>query len=357
MKALKVLLIASMALVLAIVAGCGTVKEPKEAITSALIKSGDMKSASFKGSFAFNDLVLPASIGDEQGAEITAAVADLFKGASINFAGNTQQEPLRSEVTVDLALNSQDMKFSLSFLIILSEDKVWVKIPQIPMFPLPETIVDKFIEIDMKQMLEEQGQSSAALFDTAQAQKLGQELLNVIMKNMDEKTYFSTVEATDVKDLPEGYKADQFVRFAITNENFDSAFQTIIEKVLPQIIDVISKNEAYIESTGLTKEQLEDAKKELESTTTGETKEALDELKETLNINEFSVTGGIKDGYLDYQNFNFNVDITQEGETMKLGMKLWMLFDNINESIKFEHELPTDAIPVDQLDQVMGGGL
>lgn len=357
MKALKVILLTSMVLVFAIVAGCGSVKAPKEAITSALVKSGDVKSSSFKGSFSFNDFDLPASIGDEQNAEIAAAVADLFKGASINFHGNTEIDPMRSEVTVDIALNSQDMKFSLSFLIIASEDKIWIKIPQIPMFPLPETVVGKFIEIDMAKLMEEQGQSSNLLLDTASTQKLGQDILNVVMENMDEKTYFSQLEAKDVKDLPDGYKADQFVRFAITNDNFDAAFQTLIEKVLPQLIDVIAKNESYMKSAGLTKEQLEQAKQEIASTKESETKEALDEMRKTLKINEFSIVGGIQNGFLDYQNFNFNVDITTDEEQMTLGMRLWMLLENINKDIKFEHELPTDAIPLDDLEQVMSGGM
>lgn len=353
MNRLKIVVPMLLAALMLIVSGCSTGKSPKEDIVSALAKMQELKSYSFKGEMGFDELTLPASLSADD-AEAAAMVSNLLKGAVVTFHGNAQTAPVRTEMTMDMKLGSEDMSFNISIPMIVTEEKMWFKMPQIPMFPMPDTVAGKFIEIDMKKLAEEQGQDLKAL-DTAATQQMIQDMTKTLMDNFDEKTYFSEVKATDVKGLPEDLKDEKLIRFAITPDNFEQALTTIVEKVAPQWIDTLLKNESYLNTIGLTKEDLETAKKELAGTEDGEIKQGIDEIKKSLKINELSVTGAVKDDYLTYQSVIANVDVTNEGETMKFGLHFDMHYDQINKDVKFEYELPTDAVPMEELQSLFGG--
>ncbi|MFC4098772.1 hypothetical protein [Paenibacillus xanthanilyticus] len=353
MNRLKIVVPLLLAALMLIVSGCSAGKSPKEDIVSALTKMQDLKSYSFKGELGFDELTLPESMSAED-AQAAAMVSSLLKGATVTFRGNAQTKPMRTELTMDMKLGGDGMSFNLSFPMIVTEEKMWIKIPQIPMFPMPEELTGKFVEIDMKKLAEQQGQDLKSL-DTAATQQMVQEMTKTLMDNFDEKTYFSEVKAADVKGLPEELKDEKLIRFAITPDNFDQAITTIVDKVAPQLIDSLLKNESYLTALGLTKEDLESAKKELEGTEDGEIKQGIDEIKKSLKINELSVTGAVKDDYLVYQSLIANVDVTNEGETMKFGLHFDTSYDQINEDVKFEYELPTDAVPMEELESLFGG--
>ncbi|MBW7453210.1 hypothetical protein ACFOLF_17405 [Paenibacillus sepulcri] len=352
MKRIKTGFIVLLAVMMVAVAGCSKGKPPKEAVTSALTNMQEAKSMSFKGTFGIDNVTLPDSAAmDNTNAAVASGVVNFLKGATINMNGVIQTDPQHAEFTLDMALGSEDMKFNMKIPIIVTDEKVWVKVPTIPGFPIPETIAGKFVEIDVKKLAEEQG--GAAMPDAATIQKMSQDMMKTTLDNFDEKTYFSEPKAGDIKWLPEDYKADQFVRFSINPQNFETAITTVIEKVAPQIIDLILNNEAYMKTLQTSKEDLERAKAELEGKEEGEVKDAIAEVKKSLKVNEFTLTSGIKDDYLTYQDMTMNMDFIDEADTTKLAAHMFMTYADINKDVTFEYGIPTDAIPVEQLQELL----
>jgi len=357
MKVWKFGFVAMMAAILMFVTSCSSSKPPKEAAVSAISKMADLKSYTMHGSFAFDEVEIPASItgNPEQAMGVDTLIA-LLKGATVDVKGTFQAQPLRSDMMLDIKLGSADSSFNLAVPFIVTEDKVWLKIPAIPGVPLPPAISGKFVEFDMKKLAEMQEETDVAVPDTEQLKKLGQEVLGVLMNGLDEKTYFSEPKAADVKGMPEDLKADQIVRFAITSDNLDQTIKTVLNDVIPQVLDLFINNEEYQKMMQLSVDELKEAKTELASLEEGEFKEGLEELKKSLTINELSLTAAIKNGYVNYQDARANVELHQDGETLKFGVHFSTTYDNINKEVKFENELPTDALPIDELiGNLMGG--
>ncbi|MBJ8193143.1 hypothetical protein JDS79_41115, partial [Bacillus cereus] len=86
-----------------------------------------------------------------------------------------------------------------------------------------------------------------------------------IMNEYDQATYFFDIDPKDAK-LPQGVEAKQVVQFKITNDNVKQATNTFITKALPKVLDVMSKDE-YAGMLQVKKEELAEAKKELQSNT------------------------------------------------------------------------------------------
>ncbi|MCQ6561679.1 hypothetical protein [Paenibacillus mendelii] len=357
MKVWKAGLVALLAAILTIVTACSSGKPPKEAVVSAMSKMSELKSYTVQGTFGFDDVVIPEGVaGDSAEAAGVTAVANMLKGSTISYKGTYQADPMRTDMTLDFKMGGDGSSFNLSIPMIVTPEKVWIKVPAIPGVPLPEEISGKFVELDLKKLAEQSGQE-VAMPDTAVTQKMGQDMAKILLDNFDEKSYFSEPKAEEVKDLPADLKPDQIVRFAITQQNFDEAITTIVDKVAPQIIDLLLTNEEYLKTLQLTKADLEEAKKELASKEDSEIKKGIEEMKKSLKVNELSLTGAIKDDYLTYQDVRANLEMTEEAQTIKLGMHLLMTYDNLNKDVKFENEIPKDAVPFEQLIEMFGGGL
>ncbi|BBH23299.1 hypothetical protein Back11_46440 [Paenibacillus baekrokdamisoli] len=349
MKLLKTSMLAILVLLIAVMAGCSSVKPPKEALLSAMTKLQTAKSMSFKGTFSLDDIVIPPT-----GSGTNAAMTDIFmkmlKGAIVDFHGAMQTEPMRAEVVMDLAFGTADMTIHLTVPVIITKDKVWLKVPQIPGAKLPDTLVGKFVEIDLNKIAAEQ--KNSVILDGAATKKLGQDLLKTLSDPFDEKTYFSEPKAVDVKGLPEGYKGDQFIRFNMNKQNSDQAVTTIIDKAAPAIIDLLLKNDAYMKALQLKKEELEAAKKELADKKDGKIQPAVEELKKSLD--DLTFTGGIQDGYLTYQELQLNLDSKDAQNPQKLAVQFKISYADLNKDVKFQYELPKDAVPVQQVQDILG---
>jgi len=215
--------------------------------------------------------------------------------------------------------------------------------------PIPEEAAGKFILLDAKELAGQQGIEMPEL-DMAAQQKFVQDASNAVLKHFDEKTYFTQPKASEA-GLPEGVKADQVIKFAITEANYEQTINTIIDKVLPEVLDLIMNNEAYLETFQIEKADLEDAKKDL----TDSKEEIRTFFKDNLKIKKFDLTGAIKSGNLIYQETAVNVEVTEPeaGDKMSLGMTFTMNYSKINETPKFESEIPTDAISFEDFIQTM----
>ncbi|QHW32109.1 hypothetical protein GZH47_15690 [Paenibacillus rhizovicinus] len=329
-----VLFIATMAAV----AGCSSSGSPKEALMDAITKTSKAKSFTYQGTFTINDIQLPQAPDTDsaQNAMLRMALPILLKGAVIQVHGAVQQDPQRAELTLNATLGTGDVKLTVNIPIIVTADQIYVKVPQIPGVPIPEKIADRFVVIDAKKLAEEQGGTNPL---DGGAPNLGTAAFAALVDSLEEKTYFSEPAAGDVKDVPSGYKADRYVSVGIDGQHSEAALTAIAGKAIPQVIDLLLQNEAVLKSFGLTQERLEDAKKQLTA----------DKMKEQYTIRKAEITGGITDGYLTFESGDLQVDATEPSKGMKMNIHFQLSQDDINKEVKFEAELPKDAVPVDEL--------
>ncbi|XEC94941.1 hypothetical protein AB6A23_27340 [Paenibacillus tarimensis] len=342
-----------MLLVLAVaIAGCSNSKPPKEAVQSALLNTMNLQSYTFATTLELEEIELPQQLAESQDPQVQAMIG-MLKNASLTADGVYQADPMRMEMNLDLVLKG-DLSFTVSVPIIAEQDKLWIKIPDIPMLPL-EGLSGQYIELDLKQLAEQQGVDLPASDLDGQRQMV-QDMMGIILKHFDGKQFFSETKASEAEGLPSDVKPDQIVKFSITQDQLDQVATTAVEQIAPEIIDLLLNNEQYRQSLQLSAEQLEEAKRELENTGSEELKAGLEKFKEQVNINDLSLIGAIKDNYLVYQLLKLNVDITDQGQTSTIGLKLKSQYGNINEKVEFKQPIPTEAITIDQLMALLGSG-
>jgi hypothetical protein len=344
MKKVHNLAVILLTVLLVVIAGCSSSKPPKEALQAAMAKMAEADSYKVKMSFGLDELELAPETAVQDDAA-AAAMIGMLKGATVTVDAIYQKDPMRTDMNVEIVIPG-DMEMKLTVPMILTEETLYVKVPQIPMLSLPETVTGKFIKIDLKELAEQQG---GAELDIAAQKKLGKELGAVLLKHFDEKTYFSEPKAEDA-GLPEGLKADQIIAFEINESNYAQTVETVINQVLPELIDVLLANEESMKSLQLGKADVEKFKSELEANKA----EILDVLKNNVKVNTLKVTGAIQDGYLVYEEGQVNVEATdkESGQKMKVGLHFDVSYSEIGKAPKFENEIPTDAITLDQLTQL-----
>ncbi|MGO4549223.1 hypothetical protein AB4Z29_30990 [Paenibacillus sp. 2TAB23] len=345
MKKVQKIAVLLLAVILIVIAGCSSGKPPKQALQAAMTKITEADSYAVKMSFGLDELEVPQDAAAQGDAAATAAIVGMIKDASITVNAVYQKEPMRTDLNMEIVIPG-DMQMKLTVPMIVTEQILYVKIPQIPMLPLPETITGKFIKIDLKELAEQQG---AAELDLTTQQKLGKELGEAVLKHFDEKTYFSEPKASDA-GLPADLKADQVITFEINESNYPKTVDTIINQVLPEVLDILLANEASLKSLQLEKADIEKLKTELDTNKT----EILDTLKNDVKINSAKLTAAISDGYLSYQAGKLSVAASdkESGQSMKLGIHYDVVYSDFNKAPKFENDIPTDAISMDELTQM-----
>lgn len=345
MKMVQKIAVFLLAVIMVVIAGCSSGKPPKEALQAAMTKISEADSYTVKMSFGLDELEIPEDAALQGDAAASAAIVSMIKDATITVDAVYQKDPMRTDLNMEIVLPG-DMEMKLTVPMILSEETLYVKVPQIPMLPLPETITGKFIKIDLKELAKQQG---AAEIDMAEQQKLGKELGAVLLKHFDEKTYFSEPKAEDA-GLPAGLKAEQVIAFEINDGNYDKTVETVINQVLPEVLDVLIANGESLKSLQLEKADIEKFKTDLETNKA----ELLDTLKKDVKVNSLKVTAAISDGYLSYQAGKINIEASdkESGQKMKLGLHYDVTYSDMNKAPKFENEIPTDAITLDELTQM-----
>lgn len=345
MKMVQNLAVILLTVMLVVIAGCSSEKPPKEALQAAMTKMAEADSYAIKMSFGLDELELVPDAAMQDDTAATAAMIGMLKDATITVDAVYQKKPMRTDMNVEIVLPG-DMEMKLTVPMIMTEETLYVKVPQIPMLPLPESVTGKFIKIDLKELAEQQG---GAKIDVAAQQKLGRELGAVLLKHFDEKTYFNEPKAEDA-GLPEGLKAEQIIAFEINESNYAKTVETVVNSVLPELIDVLLANEESMKSLQLEKADIEKMKSDLEMNKA----EILDVLKNDVKVNTLKVTGAIQDGYIVYEEGQVNVEATEKesGQKIKLGLHFDVSYSEIGKAPKFENEIPADAITLDQLTQL-----
>lgn len=340
-----------------ILPGCGSKQEaPKEALKSAASKATTMSSYEMKSKFTINDLTIET--GEAESAAMTSQVLSMLKNADITIDGVYQADPMQTELTMVLNLKG-DMSMSFNVPMVMTAEKLFVKIPSIPFLPLPETILDKFVEIDLKALAEQEGtEFNPSTMDTQKMQKLSNEVMDTVLAEYDEEKYFNEINPKDA-NLPEGVDAKQVIQFQVTNDNVKEAISILVDNALPKIIDIVSKEE-YKDMLQINDEDLAKAKEELIS---GETKTELDkglaDLDQYLTINQFHYNTAInKDGFPVYQDLLMDIKVNdpEEGTNVAFSVNGTGQYSKINEKPEFKIGIPQgdDVITLDELEEQFG---
>jgi hypothetical protein len=335
-----------------VLSGCTKDKSPKEALQASMSKSSDIKSYNFKGNMKFEDFNF-----SEKDLGADAALMNTLKSAELSWTGVYRADPMMMEMKLQLALKG-DMAINLSIPIIMTSEKVWVKIPNIPMLPIPEALVGKFVELDLKKLAEQSGQPMPSL-DIGKTQMMANDVLAIVFKHIEEESYLSSVKVKEA-GLPAGVDVDQVVQFHIDKEQIEPLVITIIDKIAPEIIDLLSSNEEYRNLLQLKPEDLDAAKKGLKDLKDGEVSKGLADLKKELKSLDIKTIIGIdKKEYPVYTDTTIKADIESQNLTGSFAFKVVSQNSNINGDVKFEIGEPkgADVVTLDQLLEQLGGGM
>lgn len=344
MKKIQKWTVILVAALMIIIAGCSSAKPPKEALQAAMTKIAEADSYAMTMSLGVDELEL-APAAALQTDIATAAIIGMIKDATIKVDAVYKKDPMRTDMNLEIVLPG-DMEMKLKVPMIMTKEILYVKIPEIPMLGLPSTITGKFIKIDLKELAAQQG---GAQIDIAAQKKLSNEIGSVLLKHFDEKTYFSEPKAEEA-GLPADLKADQIISFEINEGNYGKTVETVINQVVPEVLDILLANADALKSLNLEKANIEKAKADLESNKA----KMLDMMKNDVKVNKLKATGAIKDGYLVYQAAQVNVHATEKesGQNMKVGFHFNVSYSDINKAANFENEIPADAITMEQVMQL-----
>lgn len=345
--------IVSLLLAMAVIlSGCtSSEKAPKEALQAAMSKSAELKSYSFKGSLKFEDFQIEsAEIAEEQ-----MAIMNTLKNAELSWTGAYKSDPMMAEINLKIETKG-DLAITFTVPIIATQKKTWIKVPNIPMLPIPEDLVDKYLELDMEQIAKEAGQDLPTV-DVAKSQKMANDILGIVFKHVDEEQYLSSVKVKDA-GLPEDVKADRVVKLQVDQSKLEPFIKTVLEKIAPEVVDLLANNEEYRTMLQLSKEDLDEAKAQLKDAQSGDISANLKEMQQELKSLEITSNIGIdKKEFPVYTDASVKAAFDSEGNKGSFALKVVSQMSDINGDVKFEIGEPKaeDIIPFDQLMEQFGG--
>lgn len=336
---------------------CSSKQEPKEALKTAAANASKLTSYEMKSNFTINELSYKPQDQSTQDPTVTQFMS-MLKDAQLNITGVYQAEPMQTEMTLGIELKG-DMGMTFNIPMVVTAEKMYVKVPSIPFLPIPETLVNKFVEIDLKQLAEQEGTEwNPSAMDAAKTQKLSNELMDAVLSEYDQNKFFKNLDTKDAQ-LPEGVDAKQVVQFTVNNDNVKEAVTVLVTKALPKVIDIISKDE-YREVLQLTQEDIDQAKSDLKLTEEdkAEMEKDLDKLKDVLTINAFNIDFALdKQDFPVYQKMNADVLIKDPDtkDEIKLAFTASNTYTKINEKPAFQINIPSgdDVIKMDELEELM----
>jgi len=347
---------AALALLLAAVlaaAGCSGSKSKslQEILQESIAKSAEIKSYQFSGSLKVEELSVDGNAA-EPGMDM---VLNMLNGAEISWSGVYQADPMHTEMDLAVALKG-DMAITLNIPMVMTQDKMWFKVPSIPFIPLPDDIAGKkFLEIDLKAMAEAAGQPAVPMMDPAKSQQFANDVMNVIFANIDGEQYLSSVKPEDA-GVPGDSGVKQVIQFKVDKNQAESFIRTAMEKVLPALLDLFANHAEYREMMGLTPEDIEEAQKGLEAAGAENLDAGLAEFQKAVKSLDVVANLGIDgSGYLVYNDVRAAADFDADGSAVKLAIKLVSLSKDINKEVTLQHPNgPADVITMEELQSRLG---
>lgn len=353
-KKLVAMMLTLLLSVTVVLAGCAQKDNPKAAMTNAMKSAAEMTSYEMSSKFLIEDLEM--NIAEFANDPDVALGASILKNAEITLDGVYQADPMQAEFKMGINLKG-DMAMSFNLDMVMNQEKIYVKVPNIPMIPFPEEVVGKYLVLDLKELAEESGETfNPASLDAKKSQAFSNEVFEALMSEFDESKYFKEINASDIS-LPEGFDAKQVVQFSVNNDNVNEAVEIIVNKVAPKLLDIIAKEE-YRELVGLTQAEIDEAKEAINSVDQEQLKSALEEMKKVLVINSFKVTTAIdKKDFPAYQDVTADLSFNDpdSNDNMKVALKGSSHYTKINEKPEFKVGIPQDAdvMTMDEFEEAM----
>ncbi len=340
MKQLSKLIIVIICATFALTA-CKSNINPKEYLKEVLQKSSSMKTYNVDGEISLD---LKAN---KKGSQLTL-VSDILKDAKLTYHGTFQEDPMKMEVTLNVQIGG-DLEISLDLPTVITEDKMWIKIPKTPYEIFPKEVTGKFVEFDLADLAAESGSEIAPKTDM-KMQEFALELVSILFSDLEEKEYFASVDAKDV-DLPKGVEADEIVKISLDNAKLRSAAKVIVEKSAPKILDLIEKD--YMSEFELSKSDLKDMRTELEGTSEKDIDKEFDKFDDQVDIKLFDVIiAADKNKFITHQEINSSFSIDVEGEKATIGIKADMNYTNINKDVEFKIDT-SKSITLEEFNEIM----
>src|SRR5690606_9660938 len=106
--------------------------------------------------------------------------------------------------------------------------------------------------------------------DIGKSQQLGNDILEIVFKHVEEETYLTSVAVKDAGLPADVTNVDQVIQFNMDKAQIEPFVKTIVEKIAPELIELLSSNEEYRNMLQLKPEDLEEAKKGLAEVKDGE---------------------------------------------------------------------------------------
>ena len=341
------LLLAALMAAMLVMSACGKKTSPGEALRNAWAASMEMKSFTFDGTFAIDGLEMPPGALNETAQPYLS----MLQNASVAVSGAYDRDSKHAEIILKPVIGG-DLAVSIEVPIIWADGKTYVRIPTIPLLPLGDA-AGRFV------VIEPAGEGAALpAIDVDLYRKFFGEIMGIVFRHLDGDAYFREAKKGDIPGLPDDLKADRFVVFSITQDNADAFMTALAERILPEIIDLLIGSEAYRSMLQLTEEELKRAKEELAATDSESLRGKLDELRQNLKVHEISMTGAIKGGNLVYQKLKVSVEQAENGgEPGKIGFSFDIRYDNINQDVTFEHDIPAETLTMEEFWQSLFAGM
>jgi hypothetical protein len=341
-------------LAISVVSGCGTKdnKAASEILQDAFNKSFEMKSYSFDGTMQLN-LDIPQELLDTATQDEQMGI-EILKNAKLNFKGAYQEDPLQMELILSMDLPIGDMKTSIEVPMLMNEKSMWVKFPNLPI-PGTEAFAGKFVEFNFDELAQLSGQPISENY-IKQEKKFTREIISIFFKHFEE-SYFTKIDV-DSLSLPDGIDAENAVEFKITQDKVRPFVTTLVEKVLPEIIDIMAKEE-YKDLLGISPEMAEQAKQDL-SSSKSQLDEGLAEYEKAVKSTNISIKTAVnKDGFAVHNAIHISGDFAdpESSLTLKVGIDAAFNTSNINKKPSFVNSIPPAADQVIPFQELMFMGM
>ena len=220
----------------------------------------------------------------------------MFNDMEISFESIYDEDAGKQQVTFNLngPVEPRTLDLSVPFLQDLESEKIYIRTDSLVenfgmMFPIPQELNGKLLEVDIAEL--EQAQGTEEQIDPeelkAQSQKLATDFLNE--KSEDD---FS--------------KEDGVYTVQLTKEDF---------------INLVEKS-GEISGEALSDEEIEQMKTDLENTA------------EQTTVHQFELQLEIDDDMIQKQTFVGDVEVSENGEDMRIGLTLDTTYNNINGEVE-----------------------
>lgn len=285
-------------------------------------------------------LDLPQLFDDEEELEF-GMISQLFEDIQIDLKGSYQKDPMLMEAVVDVTMQIEpQVKTTLSIPLVISTDKVWMKMPQIPGVDLPEQFKDKYIEIDLNDFQEQ------APIDLDTQIEFAQAVQNIFIYHFADD-YYRVIEKGEY-EVSEGIDAKKIIKFNLENEDLTSFVETLLTGFLPEFFDIVQQPE-YANILGLTDEELKQVSDELNKIS-GNIDEIVSTVDNLLNINVFEEYIVInEDNIIVNDVLDFDVDFTIEDQVMGIVLKSNQTKKNINGNVTINIPSKDEIVSFEEL--------